>query len=221
MKPLSCERCGGPVPLSTSESRACPWCAAPVALDEAYAAQRERLALQARLRREAEPQWAALSRAPPQGVANVSLAALLLAPSIVGMLGASMELAAPKVIGFGILPATLPGAAGWLWAAAIELTVRGARRGVAARRIRDDRPGCRGCGAPLELEPGALAASCGYCGTDSVVLDLAEGEAAVSSAAAELRSVTAALRRRRSLVVVGLASVALLILMGSAAFGLA
>ena len=114
MKPLSCERCGGPVPLSTSESRACPWCAAPVALDEAYAAQRERLALQARLRREAEPQWAALSRAPPQGVANVSLAALLLAPSIVGMLGVSMELAAPKVIGFGILPATLPGAAGWL-----------------------------------------------------------------------------------------------------------
>ncbi len=221
MKPLSCTSCGGPVPLSTTEESACPWCEAPIPLDEAYATQREQLVEQARFRREAEPQWRQLSAEPPEGVANLSLAALLLAPSIVGMIGASTQLAATKIIGFAILPATLPGAAGWLWAEAIELTVRSARRSTAARRIRDDRPGCRGCGAPLEVEPGALAASCGYCGTDSVILDAAEGEAAVTAAAADLRSVTAALKRRRSLVIVGLASVALLVLMGSAAFGLA
>jgi hypothetical protein len=85
-------------------------------------------------------------------------------------------------------------------------------------------PSCRECGAPLAVEEGALAATCAYCGTDSLVADLpttAESRARRRAAERTLAEAADALARRRRLLALG--GLGLLVGVGglSAALGVA
>src|SRR5262249_16436921 len=108
----------------------------------------------------------------------------------------------------GALPGLLPGALVWLWAAAVGATVVDLQHALAAAPPAKPGapPACRECGAPLVVETGAIASTCAYCGTDSLVADVGRAEADAGRKAAErtLAEAAGALARRRRMLALGL-----------------
>jgi len=209
---LRCPGCGAAVPLVRAAQTACPYCGASVTTPPQWLEAAEARGAEARVRREVEPRWRELTRRPPAWLRPVAMGLVVLLPpaataAVVYALtpppgtAASFSLAA--------LPGLLPGALLWLWAAAVGATVVELQRTLAAAppARAGAPPSCRECGAPLAVEPGALAATCAYCGTDSLVADLpAEAESRARHRAAErtLAEAAEALARRRRLLALGL-----------------
>jgi hypothetical protein len=105
---------------------------------------------------------------------------------------------------FVCLPLLLPGAAVFVWASAVNETTLEVRSALGAKAPEREGtpPGCRSCGAPLDAAPEALAATCLYCGTDSLleVMPLGALAGRLRRTLDTLRDASLALRRRRRLL---------------------
>jgi hypothetical protein len=163
--------------------------------------------LETKTRHEVEQRYARVSRVPSKLFDAGAIALVLLGPALVA--GAWMRIAEhpPSAIDLftrTIIPALLPGTALWMWSAAIHATIVRFHTALAARAPKDTSspPCCRSCGAPLEVAKDAIFARCAYCGTDSLVTQLADALAVLDEALRrELKTmaeaVTALLYRRR------------------------
>ncbi len=222
MDPLRCVGCGAPLPLREEPQLRCSHCAAltpvPRPYLEAVALQRQARAARAAI----EPKARALALGSQRGWQFAAGASLALLPPIgtaVGELGLGWNASATYAL--IVLPAILPGLSLWVWAATARRLHDEFRGGVAARPASSGAPpGCRECGAPLALgEPGApqgLSATCGYCGTESLLVDLPMERLRSQrrGAARSLAEATTSLARRRrsvALALVGGASALLLV----------
>ncbi len=179
MEPIRCAGCGAPLPLREEPQLVCSHCGATTAVPrpylEAVALQRQARAARAAI----EPKARALAHGSQRGWQVAAGATLALGPPVgtaVGELALSWETSTTYAL--VVMPAILPGLALWAWAATARRLHDEFRRGVAARPAPSAGapPGCRECGAPLAMgEPGApsrLSATCGYCGTESLLVDL-------------------------------------------------
>jgi hypothetical protein len=226
---LRCPGCGAAVPLVPKARAACPFCGAAVDTPPAWLEAAEARAAEARARRAIEPRWRELTRPPPAWVRPAAMALVAVLPPAVTV-ALVYALTPPPgtaaAFALGALPGLLPGALAWLWAAAVGATVVDVTLGLAAAppARAGAPPSCRECGAPLAVEEGALAATCAYCGTDSLVADLpttAESRARRRAAERTLAEAADALARRRRLLALG--GLGLLVGVGglSAALGVA
>lgn len=173
---LACDGCGAPVPLPTEGPRArCAHCGGGADVPASHRDRQAELAEARGALRAAEDQWRELPRPLPLWVAAVAPWLILgglpvfIAVNVLGwvfwgwyptpihMLALGIFTPIFAVIYFGI-DAGAKRAYSWRVNA---MSAHRTPRGWA----------CRRCGAPLELEAGALAASCGYCGADSVLSD--------------------------------------------------
>lgn len=226
LRPLRCDACGSPAPLAERPAVRCPACGGevPVPADYLEAARLRRADVEAR--RAAEPLFARLVR-PRPWVHGAGLALLAGLPPLVTAASSLAWPFHPPAALFGLLtvPALLPGAATCVWARVAAATARPFREALAATRPAGGQgpPGCRSCGAPLEAAPDALAATCLYCGTDSLLEALPLGElgAALRGSLTRLRDATGALRRRRAGLALGLAGATVVAAAVSAALVLA
>jgi len=121
-----------------------------------------------------------------QDLMTAAISALLMVPlAIPAFLEMMFHLVGARsydlVDGLGAFAGVLPGLAVWLLVAApllISSTCRGALATIIRLRMRlaagrPVQPGgpatCRGCGAALDVPPGALGVRCSYCETDNIV----------------------------------------------------
>lgn len=219
LAPVSCSGCNAPLPLAVpAPSVACPYCGTANELPASYveaAALRQR---EHEARRQAEPLWRKLGRGAPGWSAALALPLLVLLPplaTLCGLLLPGLDLGVAEVTALFTLPALLPGAGLWIWSSAVSATTLRFRAALAASAPAREggAPGCRNCGAPLEAAAGDLTATCGYCGADSLleqipVNDIARG---LGQTLTSLGQATTALRRRRAILGLGTAGVALLV----------
>ena len=173
---LSCDECGAAVPLPAAGERApCAHCGGSAVVPPAYRARQTELALARAALRSAEHQWRELPRPLPLWVAAVAPPAMALGlpvfivlnvlgwafwgwyPTPFHMLALGIFTPVFAVIFFGI-------------DLAAKRSYARRVRAMAARRTPEGWA-CRRCGGPLELIEDSLAASCGYCGADSVLSD--------------------------------------------------
>jgi DNA-directed RNA polymerase subunit RPC12/RpoP len=221
LEPLACPRCGAKVPLAIAASprgageTRCPHCGHEVAVPEPWRVAAEAKAAAEAVRREVEPHWQALTRPPSLAFEIVAAAAVFVVPVVASWIVLSRVWPPPSPVttmGLVAVPALLPGALAWLWAATMGATVLRLQRALRARGIAGGELSCRSCGAPLAVAEGALASTCLYCGSDSLVRDLppvAASTAARDSALSTLASATQALRRRRVNLTLGIAALGL------------
>jgi len=213
--PLQCHACGGDVPLVAAPATRCVYCGASVAIPREHV---EALALHAEaraLRVSVEPRWRRMTAEASPWTEWIAVGlALLLPPSISAVAAFATASPLPTVDGlvFVAVPALAPGGVLWVWAIASRATAQrlhGAL-GAAPPKRAGGNPTCRSCGAPLPLEPGAVAATCAYCGVDSIV-DAAARRPARAALGAEVRTLRDALRTYRMRVTLlgfGLAALA-------------
>jgi DNA-directed RNA polymerase subunit RPC12/RpoP len=215
LEPLACSECGAKVPLSIAESIRCEHCDHEVVVPERWRVAAEAKAASEAVRREVEPQWEALTRPPSLAFEIGAATAVFVLPAIASWIVLTNVWPPPTpvtTIGVVAVPALLPGALAWLWAATMGATVLRMRRALRARGTAGGELSCRSCGAPLAVAEGALASTCRYCGTDSLVRDLPPTAASVAerdAALSTLASATAALRRRRVNLTLGVAALGL------------
>jgi hypothetical protein len=179
----------------------CRHCGRSIEIPEAWRVAAEAHAAVARLRREVEPRWRQLTVGVGKPVVAAALALSSVLPPLCTWLVQSRLSPPPTPVenlGFVAVPALLPGALLWLWASAVDAAVLRVRRDVGARKSGPAGAlACRGCGAPLAPEAGALATTCLYCGTDSVVRDLPATTRARDHAVRTLAEAARVLQRRR------------------------
>jgi DNA-directed RNA polymerase subunit RPC12/RpoP len=210
-EPLACSKCGAKVPLALAERIACVHCGADVEVPERWRAAAEAKAATDQVRRDVEPVWESLTHPPGPVFEACAAASVFLLPVVATWIVQSRVWPPPTpitTVGLVAVPALLPGALAWLWAATMGATVLRLRDALRARGSVDGELGCRNCGASLAPEPGALAATCSYCGTDSLVRDLPPTRVSAAdrdSALQTLASAALALRRRRTNVALGVA----------------
>ena len=205
LDPLRCGSCGGDVALVAAATTACRYCKAPVVIPQAHL---DALAVQqqaARLRREVEPRWRKMTAQAAWWTEWVAAALILFFPPFASLLAVFVlwfPLSMVDGLVFFAIPSLLPGGALWVWAIASRATAQRLDRGMWAGppQRAGGSPTCRGCGAPLTVEPEALAATCVYCGTDSVLGSQASGEVS-QAAGAKVRTLKDALRTWRMRVV--------------------
>jgi predicted RNA-binding Zn-ribbon protein involved in translation (DUF1610 family) len=215
LDPLACEKCGAKVPLAIAAVIPCPHCGHDVPVPEAWRAAAEAKAADLAVRREIEPHWEALTKPPSVAFEVVAAIAVFVLPPVATWLVVSRMWPPPTPIttmGLVAVPSLLPGALAWLWAATMGATVLRLQRALRARGVAGGELSCRNCGAPLAVAEGALASTCLYCGTDSLVRDLPPVAASVAerdAALSTLASATLALRRRRVNLTLGIAALGL------------
>jgi predicted RNA-binding Zn-ribbon protein involved in translation (DUF1610 family) len=215
LEPLACDGCGAKVPLAVAASIPCPHCGHDVAVPERWRIAAEAKAADAAVRRDVEPHWQALTRPPSVAFEVVAAAAVFVLPVVATWIVLSRVWPPPSPVstmGLVAVPALLPGALAWLWAATMGATVLRLQRVLRARVARGGELSCRSCGAPLTVTADALASTCLYCGTDSLVRDLpptADSRTVRDVALATLASAIAALRRRRVNLTLGIAALGL------------
>lgn len=211
------------MPLVERATSQCVFCGKEVAIAPNYlqATAMRRTAVAAR--RAAEPLWARLAAGSSPVWGRAGGALMVLAPPLftgVG-LGVDPPLGTASVFAICALPALVPGAALFVWGASSDVTRRDAQAGLFAKPPTKPGtpPGCRTCGAPLAVEHGALACTCLYCGTDSLVKGIpmqaiaSERETAVAS----LREAAGKLRLRLWLVRLALTGIAVFVVVLSLA----
>jgi len=215
LEPLACETCGAKVPLAIATSVRCPHCRSDVLIPQRWRVAAEAKAADEAVRRDVEPHWHALTKPPSVVFEVVAAAAVFVLPVAASWIVLSRVWPPPSpttTMGLVAVPALLPGALAWLWAATMGATVLRLQRALRARGIAGGELACRRCGAPLAVAEGALASTCLYCGTDSLVRDLpasVDSTAARDVALSTLASATAALRRRRVNLTLGVAALGL------------
>lgn len=211
LTPLKCSGCGGSPPLVMAPRTQCPFCGLHVTVPENYqkAAQARRAGKEARLK--AEPAWRRLSNGVPGVFLIVGGLLMLCLPPIATVLGHSMPrvpLASAQIIAMFSLPALLPGALVFTLAGALQVVGRTFQTALAARPPTNDGqpPGCRTCGAGLNVEHDALSASCGYCDTDSIVTGISarRERAELGLSLRSLADAVRALKRRWAWITGGL-----------------
>jgi hypothetical protein len=193
------------VALVAASTTACRYCKALVVIPQTHL---EALTVQqqaARLRREVEPRWRKMTAQAAWWTEWVAAALILFLPpfvSVVAVFALWFPLSMVDGIMFFAIPSLLPGGALWVWSIASRATAQRLDRGMWAGPPKQagGSPTCRGCGAPLTVEPEALAATCVYCGTDSVLGSQASGDVS-QAAGAKVRTLKDALRTWRMRVV--------------------
>lgn len=208
---LRCDTCGAAAPLRAAASVRCLHCRNPIAIPARWQAAAEAHAAEEAVRRDVEPRWQTLSTAVGGWAEAVAKLALFVLPPLLTWL-AQATLSPPpspaENLGFVAFPALLPGSLLWLWATTVNATVL--RLHLALRARQDDPEGplaCRSCGAPLAVEPGAVATTCLYCGTDSLVTGLPPARDSLAARDLALRTLAEAatmLRRRRINLALGM-----------------
>ena len=198
---LRCPSCGGDVAAVSAASTRCRYCAADVPVPAAHL---QALALQGKaitLRREIEAKWRRMTAEASWWTEWVAAALILFLPPCVSLFAALVvwfPLAMVDGLVFVSIPALLPGAVLWVWAIGSRATVQRIDRELGAgppARAGGD-PTCRACGAPLVVEADALAATCLYCGTDSL-LGAGARERVTSRLGSKVRTLEDALRMWR------------------------
>ncbi len=176
LEPLRCHACDGCVPLVDAPTAHCPFCQATVEIPAAYRELHAHQLEAAALRREAEPLFERLSSPPARWLDVLPLVLVTILPAIASSLVVLHDhhLAIVTIFIVVVVPALIPGTALWVWTVSIHATVTNFQLALASAP--PERPGgpacCRECGAPLTVEPGALSATCHYCGADSLVSNL-------------------------------------------------
>ncbi|MEB2312362.1 MAG: hypothetical protein OZ921_00580 [Sorangiineae bacterium] len=216
LAPVFCTNCGATLPLSVPAPQVrCPYCGTMCSLPPDYVRAAELRLREQEARRPAEPLWRTLSASAPSWAIPTALAVTALLPpaaTLVAWLMPALELGEVEVTAFVSLPALLPGAAFALWSFSVSSTTMRFTEALTARR-RQDVVTCRQCDAPLAPEPGALAATCGYCGADSLLEDLPAHALTASLAVAmsTLDEAVRKLRARRTMLALGAFGLALVI----------
>jgi hypothetical protein len=179
--PLECVSCGAPVPLADGDVAVCRHCAARVPIPEAHQELRRKVEGARARRREIEQLLRRRTVVASPKLRRVYAwtvipAAVIGVPVAFGFTQSEMNWFAREwVVLAGILPfmvTLLPWLVLWaLGSPEAYLQALGLRL-----RPAPPPPGTRGfdcgvCGAPLEIEPNAYAATCDYCGSDSWVRD--------------------------------------------------
>ena len=214
LAPIHCPACGAPVPLGSELEPRCAHCSTSVALPTPYAEAARAVAAAAAARRAAEPHLRRLSWGAGTPTRLVTALFLLAAPPCAALVGEGLLRLDPTVVFAGmVLPSLLPGVTLWAWTVtARELGAEFTAALAAAPPPTPGKPpGCRSCGAPLAVESRAgglpaLSASCGYCGTDSLVttIPLRAVRSERYAASARLAEAIRALRQRRAMLVLGI-----------------
>ncbi len=179
--PLTCDQCGAPVPLADGDFARCRQCGASVRIPDAHKQLREEVKRTRDRRRETER---LLRRHSLLGSPILrKLYAFTVIPAAV--IGVPLAFAFTEhtvhwyarewVVLAGILPFMLTL---FPWLVLWAFGSIGAYLGALGLKLRASPPpsgttgfNCGVCGAPLEIEPKALAATCDYCGSDSWVRD--------------------------------------------------
>ena len=185
---------------------ACPFCGASVVVPPDYLEAARLRTLECAARAEAEPAWRAVAEGLPSWLPLAALGGVaLLSPGAALVVNLARDWRSQgEVMAYVALPLLLPSAALFFWSSAVNETTLGVRSALSARAPQEagKPPGCRNCGAPLEVEVAALFATCFYCETDSL-LEVMPLQPLGESLRATLRTLgdaTAALRRRRRLM---------------------
>lgn len=218
LRPVSCGGCGAPIPLAVPSPRVtCRYCGAVTELPREYVEAADIRRREGEARRRAEPLWRRLSGGAPPWAKTLGLVLLVALPpvlSLVAWLIPPLRLGVAHITALVGLPAILPGAGVWLWALAVSATTARFTSALAAARSEEgNRPLCRSCGAPLEVEEGALCATCGYCGTDSLLEEIPVNALArqLGEAMSSLGEAAHRLRARRAILGLGTAAAVLLV----------
>ena len=215
-EPILCTRCGASVPLLAPTSFDCPYCGASVPVSAQYKPLFETNVLEAKTHRELERTFSRVARVPSRTFDLLAIGLVLVAPAMVAaawMKSAAHPPSAIDLFTLAIIPGLLPGTALWMWSAAIHATVVRFQLALAARAPKDTKspPCCRKCGAPLAVTSDAIFARCAYCGTDSLVTQLADALTALDRALRDelktMAETVKALLYRRRLVTGGVAIV--------------
>jgi len=180
VEPLTCRACGAPVPLPRADEGRCDSCDAPIRLPAKYRALLTEAEQARQARREAEERLRKLPRPFARWVASAAV-------GLIVVLGAGFTTAALIAWAFygvfesvrdmlmlGVFTPMFLVVWGVIEAVAASSYTRHIEALSALPPEEEGRkPLCRVCGAPLPLEPDALAATCDYCQTDSLVTRLA------------------------------------------------
>jgi len=224
LAPIFCNGCGAPLPLAIPQPQVnCPYCSAVNALPQEYVAAAAMRQKESAARAAAEPLWQKLGEKPSEGAELAGGFAVIFLPPLATLLGYFLkrpDVDAATLTAVFTLPAIVPGAGLWLWAAAVKATTSGLRAQLAARPLQGkggnkgkDALGCRNCGATLSFSEGALSATCGYCGTDSLVQAVPKMQikAKMQQALRGLDEAVELLRKRRTVLGLGVAGLSVLI----------
>ena len=202
LTPITCESCGGAVPLVDANERPCPFCNASIITPPNYLDALSATRDAASARAEAEPKWRKLASGSSVRWYIAGAAAMVCVPPLITAAahGLRPALASVAVLSLFTLPSLIPGAVVFIWGITANATRERYRTLLSARPPSQPGhlPGCRQCGAPLDITDGALSSTCLYCGTDSLVDAIpteslqADKELAIRS----LADATQALRKR-------------------------
>lgn len=218
---LTCPACAAPARLVDADETRCEHCAAAVVIPAVYRqALTDARALEA-ARARAEPLWTALSAPPPTWVGLAAWLMVLVLP-VVATLVASLvphpPLARIEIYAAVTLPALAPGLALAAWFGLVAATAMRYRDAMRPRPARGEggAPRCRTCSAELAIDPGAVAVTCAYCGTDNLA-DPGHRYAMQASLRSSVRTLADATRRLRTRRIgFGLALVSLVVAIGGA-----
>jgi uncharacterized Zn finger protein (UPF0148 family) len=183
---LSCDKCGAPVPLASDSATTCPRCSSEVAVPEAHRALHDERQELREDRAQAEVAWKKLPRALPEwlglgvavwpivggAVATVVLPVVALINNWFGLRDLDAE--GWKLVIMGLVGVLFFWVLLILDLFVIRLTYGydDEMRSYAALEREGGAHGCRVCGAPLFFREQDLAATCDYCGADSVLVRL-------------------------------------------------
>jgi len=217
LAPIKCSGCSAPLPLGVPQPHvACPYCGDDNALPAEYVEAAQLRSQEADARRQVEPLWRKLAQGAPGWSGVLAILLVVLLPPLATLVGVLLaQLGTAEVVAVISLPALLPGSGLWVWAGAVSATTLRFQASLAAHPSAEAEgaPLCRNCGAPLQPEPDALAATCGYCGADSLLqqIPVKSISRALGEALTTLEQATRRLRGRRAMLGLGAAGVALLI----------
>ncbi len=232
LAPIFCHGCGGPLPLAIPQLHvSCPYCSTVNDLPPAYVVVAEMRKKESAARVAAEPLWRKIGETPPVWAEALGVLAVIFLPPLLTFIGTLLGRSTFDVATLTALftvPAIVPGTGLWLWAAAVRATTSGLRAQLAAIPIgkkeggsdeggqEKETLGCRSCGAALHVDEGALSATCGYCGTDSLLQAIPQKRVKekMRRALRGLDEAVTLLRRRR--VMLGLGAVGLSVVISGA-----
>lgn len=179
MVPIVCAGCGVALPLSVEPTITCRHCQAVTTVPPEY---REAVALQqqARAARAAsEPRLRALALGSAQGWQVGAAGSLVVLPPLATAIGRfGLGLSPVEAQALLMLPSIFVAVSLWTGATTARRLTGAFQSEMAARppTSPDQDSGCRACGAPLERDTSGrdaqLSATCGYCGTESLLIEL-------------------------------------------------
>jgi uncharacterized Zn finger protein (UPF0148 family) len=210
MAPIMCAGCGVALALSVEPTITCRHCQAVATVPPEY---REAVAMQqqARAARAAsEPRFRALALGSAQGWQTAAAASLVVLPPLATAIGRfGLGLGPVEAQALLMLPSIFVAVSLWTGATTARRLTSSFQSEMAARppASPDQESGCRACGAPLPRETGGaqLSATCGYCGTESLLIELpsARLRADQRHARRSLAQASEALRRRMRWLALG------------------